>query len=437
MDLQRFLNLKGTEGDDRKVVTLMTSPSMTDAAGNPAGFLSLVDRGANLRQFSVVKAEDLDPTNAPGAAEHGEAWLARFLNALGLVGLAQKVARKSDGDSPGPLTFDAAITADRLRRARWESTDALWEVIRNVMAADASVVMDKPGAVKLALEQFSAQILSLVAATASLAVKAEDRDTVIRALDVPEGADLAQKAGRVISAANMAKLESCKTAMAAAMAAMDDLIKAGAPAEPMPQALAAKTADLEDPMLSAAALAQYATAASEQAIKAAKAAGLTDPARLAQLGAEASTAVYKAAVQGPAQPAMPTNTLEAQLAQSAGMSGQAREPLAMITEALGAVSSLATKVDGLVAKMDGLDKAINGHGEGEAREPGLVEVATKSAELSHAVATKVAKLEATPAAPRGAGDPPALARKGAPDPTDATWSGSAFDFGTTGKPAQS
>jgi hypothetical protein len=426
MDLSRFLGLPGTP-DDRKVIGLMTSPAMHDQQGNPAGYLSLVDSGANLRQFSVVKAE-----GSP-AAEPSRPWAARFLESVGLGHWAEAIARK--GEDGGPLTFDAAIQAERLRRARWESTDALWEVIRNVMAADASTVMDKPGAVKLALEQFSAQVLGIVTATTALAVKAEDRDQVLKALDRAEpgevGADLVSKAGRVISAANVAKLTSARETMATAMAALDDLIRAGSTADPAtPQALAAKSADLEEPMLSAAALGSYATAASDHAIKAAKAAGLNDPARLAQIGADAATAVYKAAVMGPPQSAMPTDTLAGQMAQSGGMGAQARDPLTMITEALGAVSSLATKMETMAGKLDGLDRAINGHGDGATREPGLVELTTKSAELSTAVAVKVAKLEGTPAAPRGAGDPPAqVTRKGEADPSDATWTGSAFDFG--------
>lgn len=427
MNLDRFLGLPGTPGDDRKIVTLMADPAMTDAAGQPAGFLSLVDRGANQRTFQVVKADGDDPTNPPG--DLPQAWLARFLEAVGFAGLAQKLARKDDG---GPLTFDAAITAERLRRARWESTDALWEVIRNIMAADAATVPDKPAAVQLALGQFSANVMALVKASAALAQKGEDVAPVIAALDVPaDGSDLAQKAGRSISAANMAKLQSALEAMRAAMAAMAELQTANDP--PLPAAMASKADDPEDPMLSPAQVTAMATAAADSAVKAAKSAGLTDPARLAQIGADASTTVFKSAVMGPAQPAMPTGTLMDQIGQSGGMNGQAGDPLALMNQALGQVTALATKVESLVAKVDAVDKAINGHGEGDAREPGMLEIATKSAELAGAVAQKVAKIESTPAAPRGAGDPPQIARKGADDRPD-TWAGSALDF-TGGKPA--
>lgn len=424
MDLDRFLELPETT-DGRKVVTLMADPSMTDATGQPAGFLSLVDKGANLRRFQVVKSADLaphqGPTGAPGEAEHGPAWLVRFLDALGLGSLAAKLARKSDAPA---LTFDAAVTRERLRRARWEATDALWEVIGNVMASDLE---DKAGAVGLALSQFSATVMGLV--TATMAVKAEDRPNVLAVLEDPgDGPGTTSKAGRVISARNRATLESARDALAQAVAALEDLIKVATPSDP------ASKADPADPLedfMNAAQLKALADQAATSAITAAKSAGITSAADLARIGSEASTQVYKAAVMGPAQPAMPTDTLAAQLAASGGMNGNAADPLAKITEALGAVTGLATKVDALVSKVDNLDRALNGHGEGEAREPGALELVTKSAELATATAERVAKIEGTPVAPRGSGDPerPAVvARKGAGDEHDKTWQGSPFQF---------
>jgi len=426
MDLDRFLALPRT-ADGRTVITLMADPSMTDATGQPAGFLSLVDKGANLRRFQVVKAEDLapgqGPTSAPGTPDQPQAWLTRFLTALGLDSLAAKLTTK--GDAPEPLTFDAAVQAERLRRARWEATDALWDVIRNIMGSDLE---DKVGAVRLALGQFSTMVLGLVSAQA--VAKAEDVPELLAALEGDR--ETAAKAGKVISARNLATITSARDALVQASAALEALIASVTPSQATTKAA---PDSLEDPDMDPTKIAQLATAAADQAVKAAKAAGLTDAAKLAQIGAAASTELYKAAVMGPAQPAMPTNALAVQMGQSGGMGGTAPDPLAAITEALGSVTSLATKIDQVAAKVDSMDKALNGHGEGDEREPGALELATKAAELSAATAETVRKIAGTPAAPRGGGDPPAereTTRKAAEDAD--TWAGSPFDFGT--RPAQ-
>lgn len=423
MNLDRFLKLPRT-ADGRAVVTLMADPSMVDADGQPAGFLSLVDRGANMRRFQVVKAEDMarDPTDPPGTPDQPQAWLARFLNALGLGSLVSKLeAKAAKGDGSEPLTFDAAITRERLRRARWEATDALWEVIGNVMASDLA---DKPGAVRLALDQFSTVVMGLVAA--SSVAKGQDLATVLEGLEAPaEAAELATKAGRVISARNRATLESAQEALAKAQAALADLIALAT------TDTAAKAADpQEDPtmILTPAQVAALAEAAGTTAIKTAKAAGITDPAELARIGNEATALVFKNAVIGPAQAAMPTDTLARQIADSAGLSGNATDPLVAIGAALANVATLATKVAAL-------EKAVNGHGEGDAREPGALELATKAAELGFAIAEKVQKLQGVPAAPRGGGDPEArteTARKAAQADED-TFRDSPLGFGVTAR----
>jgi len=412
MDLDRFLSLPGTE-DGRRVVTLLADPTMTAPDGTPAGFLSLVDRGANLRRFQVVKASELEPATPPG--DLPQAWLGRFLTALGLGNLVAKLATKAD--APAPLTFDAAITAERLRRTRWEATDALWDVIGNVMASDLE---DKAGAISLALGQFSATVMGLVSAV--LATKAEDRAEVLAVLEAGPELEIGQvsKAGRVISARNQATIESARAALAQASAALEALIALASP--PTDPASKANPADPLEDFMNAATLEILATKAADNAIKAAKAAGVTVPAELATVGATASTEVYKAAVMGPPQAAMPTNALAQQIAPTS-VQGQVQDPAAMFAQVLGQVSTLATKVDELT-------KAVNGHGEGETREPGILELATKAAELADLTAGKVAKLEGTPAAPRAAGDPPPVVTRkaGQADPTDATWKGSALQF---------
>ena len=155
----------------------------------------------------------------------------------------------------------------------------------------------------------------------------------------------------------------------------------------------------------------------DQAVAVAKGAGLTDPAKLAQVGADAFAAVVaKVAPSGPAQPAMPQNILGNQMSQSGGMGGSMGEPAPDFAAAMNRLGVLVAKLD---TKVDALEKSINGSGDGADREPGLVDLVHKSAELSNATAERVAKQSAIPAAPRGASDPDGPrepARKGDEDP---------------------
>lgn len=435
MNVGQFLSQIPTTEDGRRVVTLMADPSMTDAEGNPAGFLSLVGAGANMRTFQVVKTGDLsgapaespDPTN-PAGAEEGQNTLARFLRAVGLGSWADKLVTKAMN---APVDFDAAIVAERLRSARWEATDALWDVIRNILANDQ--VEDKPAAVGLALAKFSAHILGLV--TVTVALEEADQLLAIKGLEPHPDQELlvAAKAGRMISASNVGKLQAAMDAMSTAASALQALITAATPSTASKANLADHSP--EDPM-NAAALVLLSTAASEAAIKAAKAAGITDPNMLAQAGVSASTEVYKAAVSGPAQPSMTPGLFAEQLG-GASFQGSANDPHAMLQRVLGKVSSLATKVDGLVSKIDGTPANAEA---GVEASPGLLEIATKSAELSMATAERVSKIAGVPAAPHAAADPtvpvkviktadPAAAEAGA------VWGGSALDLGTAPAPA--
>lgn len=427
MKLEQFLGLTTTE-DGRPVVTLLADPSMKDAGGAPVGFLSLVPHGANGRYFAASKSADLNlgegGTPAPLSPSDAQPWWrTMFATMFGGVQVT-----KSPGD---PVDFDQAMTVERLRRARWEATDALWEVIANIM--ESPDVADKPSAVATALQRFASHVNGLV--TASLAMKAEDRAAIAREIAAPHG--LASKAGRAISAANLAKITGATTALTAALAALQELEKLG---EAQPTYKAEST---EDPMLTPEQINDLARKAAAEAIIVAKGAGLTDPAKLAQVGAEAyGTIVAKVAPSGPPQPAMPQDTLAKQMAQSMGMGASMGEPMDQLMAALKAIPGLVAKVDAVAVEIADLQKTIKGHGEGATREPGVLEIATKSAELSAAVAERVAKIAPITPPPRGSSDPEAprgrvVSKSGQADPGDEVFKDSPLGgFMGRGKTAQ-
>lgn len=433
--------------DGRPIVTLLQDPDMN------GGFVSLVSRGANGRRISVTKAEtvarDPDPGVAPGSsapeqpmppravtkaddesttlevvshlgpgtnqAERGSWFFRVFAPLLGLMGVA-----KADK----PLTFDAAIASTKLREARWQATDALWDVIRAVLEDEATT--DKVAAITVALDQFKAHVLALVAATP--VSKAEDRQALAEAIKADPGWTTVQKAGKVLSGANMAKVEAALSALAALQAELKALQAAGSPPD---------TASKEDDVkLDVQQLTAVAKAAADTAILVAKGAGVTDPAKLADLGVRASQEVMKAAVQGPAQPGIPTRTLEDQAAM-AGPTGSMPMPedqlLAVINRALG---NMATKGDSplgqLVAKVDALTAAVEGAGEGTGRVPGIRDVVAKQGEAL----TRLARIPEASA--QGAETPvPESVKKALEDAeTDRrAWQGSAFDLGMGGRQA--
>jgi hypothetical protein len=422
--------------DGRTVITLMSDPSQVDPlTGEPAGFLSLVGAGANQRVISVAKADPDSP--APQVpiftAAHGGAgpdtsswWRGVFGPLLALPAMAMKALGlstvKKDGE---PTDFNAALAAEALNRARWQATDALWEVIGNILE-DATIV-DKRTAISVALDQFRAHILDLV--DRFPVTKAEDATALALAMKaapigLPSDPTIAQKAGKVISAANMDTIQSALTALEATRAALSALLtaneKAAKAADPL------STPDPEAPAMDPIKLAAIATAAAETAVKVAKAAGVTDPARLQAVALEASAAVFKGAVMGPAQAALPTGELPRQLGQGSSVDGSMSDPETMIAAIVG---RLGPQIDAMVAKavkpatdkVDGLETVIKGVGEPgkEGHRMGLAEALILTTE-------RVAKLAETPNRPRGAGDPE-TARKS----DGSAWKGSAFDFTAT------
>ncbi len=207
----------------------------------------------------------------------------------------------------------------------------------------------------------------------------------------------------MISAVNLATLESTRTQLEEALAALASLLER---AQSKPEPTTKADPGLEDhDMRTPEQITAIADAAATSAIKAAKAAGLTDAAKLAQVGIEAQAQVYKAAVSGPAQPAMPANELARQMGESGGMGGAMSDPHGEISAALAKVSGLATKIEAMEGKVSALHGKLEGDGD---KDPGIMGVLERVVDGVTAMASKVAKLEGTPTAPRGATDPEIL-----------------------------
>lgn len=400
MNLDRFEQLPRTP-DGRTVVVLMHDPAMTDADGNEVGFLSVVNRGANGRNFLVAKADLLEENGGGPAflaregAVPGGPWefLRRTFGAL--FGLGAAATAKSDD----PVTFDAALSAPRVSDALWQAGDALRQVVRNILADES--ITDKAAMIAAALDSHKAYILTEVKAALALVTKADQRRELADAVRGMErdGRWLATKAGRMISAPNMATLTAALASLQEAVSAVQGLIKAATPAT---------TDKSEDPMkLDAAQLATIGEAAGTVAISLARKQGTTDPATLQAIGERASATAIKEYVTAGAQPSLTPGLLTEQLGQAAA-NGKVPDVLARLETALGGVTGMAMKLDALGERLGKLEGAINGSpsGDGKTAEPGLLAVVAKHGELAVATAQKVAMLANTPARPRGSSEPP-------------------------------
>ena len=154
---------------------------------------------------------------------------------------------------------------------------------------------------------------------------------------------------------------------------------------------------MEDPPMNPEQIAQTAELAASAAVKAAKAAGVTDAAKLAAAGSDARMSVFKAAVAGPPQPGIPTNALKTQMDQSQGLDGAVKDPEGSFMKAINRLTKLTSK-------LDKLEEILIGKGEGDAREPGLVDVVAKQSEALASVGQRVQKMAGIPTPPRGGGD---------------------------------
>lgn len=398
--------------DGSPVITLMADPSQVDPlTGEATGFLSLVPAGANLRTFTAVKGAELPDADAPAPT-----WWDRVLATFG---------RSSTRKEADPTDFNAALACEQLERARWQASEALWEVIGNIMA-DATIT-DKGKAVGVALEQFKGHILGLVGRiNVTKAVDAAKLAEAWIARPAPDPITVA-KAGKVISAANMDKVATAVTetdqaivALTNARTALADLVAAATPST----AAKALTDPPEDTTvkLTTEQIAAVAEAAGITAIKVAKAAGVTDVAALTKAGAEATAEVFKAAVMMP-QAALPSGTLEDQMAAGPIADALMKDPTALVAAVL---SKLGPQVEALVSKA--LEPVAGRVGtlelviKGDEKRAGLLDA------IDH-IGDTVDRIAGTPRVPRSAGGDPEAVRKSAN--ASRVWDKSAFDLSGT------
>lgn len=427
----------------RHVVTLMRF------ADGGERFLSLVDKGANGRTFTVTKA-DTDPAASGALVVQGDipaegtpndgtiyqagwSFLARTfapLFALGAIATFKRAAKPTtvakDG-AMGPITFEAALVPGEVWERTWEGFDALTCTIGNILRE--STVTDKRGAIKLAVDQYGAYVVASFDAIAGVTMKADDLALIgsdadragltqllitlpalldrARGSADQAGSDPAYKAGAVISKANAAKLR-------AAIDSLEAILENAGLIEPSTDE-PASTSKGDDSMLTAAQLTAIAEAAAVSAVKVTKAANpAATPAELAEIGRAAAAQVFKVAVAGPPQPGMPANILQQQMMDSGAGFGGGSDPLSQFQTKLNTLGDALGQVQQTVAK---IDAQINGKPEVAAKaaeggkpaivaqpaEPGLAEVVQKHDEVIGAVAATVKKIARTPAAPQGGG----------------------------------
>lgn len=345
--------------DLKPVVKLMTQP---DAGGS---FVSAVDFGANGREFVVVKSADGDLGTRGG-------WFRR------LIGATFAWVTKSDD----PVTFDAAIAIPQIHEQIWQAQDALRLVIWNIV--ENPELPDREALIRSALDAFGQHIAQVIRPV--LVAKAEDSAAIVEAVRKlaaggPGGAEIASKAGRVLSGANTKVIDAAMTQMQEALDALTAMREA-ADASTATKA-GDPPADQEADVLKfdQAQVTIAAKAAAEAAVVAAKAANPNaTPGELASAAAAASTEVFKAAVMGAPQPAVPSNALAAQLAGQATAPGS--DPFAAITSTLASIKATVSKLDETVTKLDaqviGTDEA-----------PGVIAVVGKHAEILETVAKRL------------------------------------------------
>lgn len=399
------------------VIKIMTDPSGDDAAGVDRAFLSLVDRGANGRTFTVVKAagspDDSSPALQPGTDEalEGQPPLWRRMFAFLLGGGNTPTGTGAVGKSDNaPVDFDAAVAMPKLREQLWTLEDGLREVIRNVLAADD--VTDKPAAIAVALDRFKAHVL-LAVNQALLAPTTVVSKSLAAYMATPAAAEWGTAPSIPADRSAIVAIDATVQTVQKALADLPPLLarltagKAGSPAP--------HTLEDDNTMITAAMLTLIATTAGEQATLAAKAAGITDPAVLEQRRAHAAAVAMKVAITGAPQPGIPTDTLAQQMA----MAPFGNSPADFEAKIASAVQSA---LGGMVAKLADLEAKLVGKGEGDAREPGVLEVVVAQGKAIDAMASTVAKIAGKPAAPRAAAEPqlgadgkPVVAAKGADD----------------------
>ena len=159
-DNAEMLDKLPRDGAGKPMFTIMSHPQMD---GDRA-FVSLVPAGANRRTVTAKSDTSAPITFTPGVKL---AWYQRMISPAewfggGALGEAFLAGATKSVDA---TTFDAALAVNTLNNGLWRSTDALQDVIRNILEDEA--VPDKVAAVDAALTQFHRHLMSIVAPLAA------------------------------------------------------------------------------------------------------------------------------------------------------------------------------------------------------------------------------------------------------------------------------
>lgn len=458
------------------IVTLMQDPDMGLAGSE--GFLSLVDRGANGRRITVAKADSVtnpggsdshthaikagSAVSGPGGADGhthalssadrtgetnghthqvpataakaedmqaslevvadlgqqpgGSSWWRRLFG--GLLGLAEPVAKGGP-----PTSFDEAVVVPAVLDHLWEGFRALEDAVFGILGDDE--IADKQQAIEISVAQFGRYLSQAFSQIPVLKGEHADRGPAIAQIAQRVRAE---KAASVIADVDPATIDAARSALSEASLALEAVAKGRNTSKPA-------KGDDEDEDMNAEQIAKVAKAAADNAVAVAKSANPSlTPAQLQAIGVEASQAVFKAAVMGPAQPGIPTTTLQGQIAEGAGVSGNIADPMAAITGALNKITSLTAKVDksldnlGAVLGVD-LENGKTVALKDDKSNAGIAHVLAAQGSALEQLGERVAKVAGTPRPSNGGGDQPGQTRveKVAAN-DDGVWGGTAFDF---------
>lgn len=336
--------------DGLPVLGLLTNPH--GGADGKGMFVSLVEEGANLVDFTTVRSVGIDQaalensTYQNGGAGPNARWWERFLDWRSWFSSdGAPVARSTD--------FNAEFAAGEFNNAMWRGWYVLEGLIYDVLQAPD--IGDKRKTIALFIDQFRDMLISKLPANITT------EETIELARIARSQVEVAKRAGKVISAANMDKLLKARAAIKDLDATIGSVIDAGgggtsdattarAAADPAAGLETTVAAALDPVALKAAALAASDTAITiHRGINPA-----ATPGELTKVGQDAAAAVFRAAVMGPPQPGMPTGAFEAQMAQY-GQLGNASDPTSQ------AISKLAGE---LTARFKGeLDTALKPMGD--------------------------------------------------------------------------
>lgn len=384
--------------DGRHIVTLMEAP---DA---PGSFVSLVDKGANLRRVRARKGlEDLMPPPA-GPMDAGNlpvldlgqnrgedtSWflnLFRGIFSRSLVGKGESV-RKDAGEAH---TFAEALAPAVVRDQMWDGFDALRCSLISILEDPTKT--DKQAAWALSIGQFSSWALSLLDR-----VPATKRAELVTELQ----RESVSKAGRVLSAASLAKLTAALESVKTALAELDGLKASAEPA-------AIVTKQETDMGLDVKQIAQLADEGGQAACRVRKA--LHPASTVVELEAAYAAGSERVVKALAMQPGIPQDALQNQMAMQ-GLGGSPGDPLDKFTAALNALGTLVRKQ---AEQLDALAVAFNGTpagADGKGASPGIVAVVSKQGEALMGLAGRVSKMAAEPAAPSRAEEAAAPVKAG-------------------------